>query len=501
MMNQTLDLHHAQMNRHLLGLLQGILSEIDTANLVPPYDRWLATSQVLLAESKQALEPTVSLAQRWLNWERSRGEWLSNAGLKAQVLLVQACLQNLTAILTGRLAAHEVLFPDGSMERVEGIHRGNTIADSFNSLLCDQVLTYVRARIKLEPQARLRILEVGGGVGATTQRLLEACVPFAANIQEYCFTDVSEVFLRQAREHFLVAHPYLRTRLFNIDEAGLEQGFLADHFDIVIAANVLHVAVDIRQSLRELKVLLHRNGLMFINELSQRSLFTHLTFGLLEAWWRATDTELRIAGSPVVSTANWQKVLQAEGFPQVKFPALSQHSQGQQIILAQSDGVIRQGQSQHTLSERSILEAAPLRQSATNKAPLRQPVTNKAPLSQPVTNEAPLRPTSTNKCAVSLRAQCASLVTEVLANTLKLPPSKINPAKKLESYGLDSILAIQLTKSMRVHFEGVRTTLFFEADTVNALTDHLIMSHAAVLHKLFDTVATEIAESTETTGG
>ena len=467
MMDKTLDLHLAQMNRQLLGLLHGILSDVDSSKVVPPYDRWLTTSYEFLAESKQAIEPNLPLAQRWLNWEHSSQDWLSSSDLRAQVLLVQACLQHLTAVLTGRMAAHEVLFPDGSMERVEGIHRGNTVADFFNGLLCEQVIIYLRARTQLDPYARLRILEVGGGVGATTQRLLEKCQPFAANIQEYCFTDVSEVFLRQAQERFSAQHPYFLTRLFNIDEAGPEQGFLADHFDIVIAANVLHVAVDIRQSLRHLKVLMHRNGFLFINELSQRSLFTHLTFGLLEAWWSATDTGLRIAGSPVVSYENWEKVLQTEGFPKVKFPALAQNEQGQQIIVAQSDGVIRQAQRQQT---HSVLPALPALESSPNIPPNR------------------------NKSPASLRAQCVSLVTAVLASTLKLSPSKINPAKKLESYGLDSILAIQLTKSMRVHFEGIRTTLFFEADTVNALTDYLLATQETVLHKLFDAEATEATE-------
>ena len=443
------------MNTQLLGLLQGILKNLDPSRIVPPYDRWLATSGEFIHESPAPADPSVTLAQRWLNWDNASREWLSSADLRPQVLLLQACLQNLPAVLSGRMGAHEVLFPDGSMDLVEGIHRGNTIADHFNGLLCEQVVKYVRARTVIDPHTRIRILEVGAGVGGTTQRLLDQCVPFAANIQEYCFTDVSDVFLRQARERFSVRHPYLITRLLNIDESSPEQGFLADHYDIVIAANVLHVATDISQALRHLKVLMHRNGLLCINELSHRSLFTHLTFGLLEAWWKSTDTALRIPGSPAVSSENWQKVLHAQGFPQVKFPARAQHQQGQQIILAQSDGVIRHAHADHHFSVPPSIDPA-----------------------------LPTQRVDMNHIG-SLRAQCAALVTDVVANTLKLSSAKIDPSKKLEAYGLDSILAIQLTKSMRTHFEGVRTTLFFEADTINALTDYLLTTHSDVLKQRF----------------
>ncbi|MCY9124724.1 hypothetical protein MOE62_21715, partial [Bacillus inaquosorum] len=84
-----------------------------------------------------------------------------------------------------------------------------------------------------------------------------------------------------------------------------------------------------------------KNGLLLINEISQLSLFTHLTFGLTDGWWLYDDAALRIPGCPGLYPETWQKVLEEGGFRSVLFPAEASHNLGQQIIAAESDGVIR----------------------------------------------------------------------------------------------------------------------------------------------------------------
>ena len=79
-----------------------------------------------------------------------------------------------------------------------------------------------------------------------------------------------------------------------------------------------------------------------MNELSDKPLVAHLTFGLLEGWWLAEDTTLRIPGCPGLYPEIWQKVLEEEGFNSVLFPVSAAHEFGQQIIIAESDGLIRQ---------------------------------------------------------------------------------------------------------------------------------------------------------------
>lgn len=75
---------------------------------------------------------------------------------------------------------------------------------------------------------------------------------------------------------------------------------------------------------------------------NQRSFcFTHLTFGLLDGWWSYEDAELRIPGSPGLYPKSWERVLHSEGYRAVCFPVETAHDLGQQIIAAESDGLVR----------------------------------------------------------------------------------------------------------------------------------------------------------------
>ena len=89
----------------------------------------------------------------------------------------------------------------------------------------------------------------------------------------------------------------------------------------IVAANVLHATRDIRLTLRRAKALLKENGLLALNEVSKASLFTHVTFGLLDGWWLAEDEPLRIEGTPALSPRGWETVLAQEGFGAMSWPA------------------------------------------------------------------------------------------------------------------------------------------------------------------------------------
>jgi acyl carrier protein len=80
------------------------------------------------------------------------------------------------------------------------------------------------------------------------------------------------------------------------------------------------------------------DGALILNEVSRSSLYSHLTFGLLEGWWLYEDKELRIPGCPGLSPESWEKVLKSEGFRSVSFPAEDAAGLGAQIIVADCDG-------------------------------------------------------------------------------------------------------------------------------------------------------------------
>ncbi|WP_161627446.1 class I SAM-dependent methyltransferase, partial [Pseudogulbenkiania ferrooxidans] len=165
----------------------------------------------------------------------------------------------------------------------------------------------VDARLAAEPSARLRLLEIGAGTGATTAGILDRLAPRADRIAEYCYTDISKAFLFHAEREYAPTAPYLRTLLLNVEKPLAGQDVAPGSYDFVVAANVIHATRNIRNTLRNAKALLRRGGALLMNEISLHSVCGHLTFGLLDGWWLNEDDEVRIPGSPGLFPEAWRR--------------------------------------------------------------------------------------------------------------------------------------------------------------------------------------------------
>ena len=239
-----------------------------------------------------------------------------------------------------------------------------------------------------------------------------------------------------------------------------------NHYDVVIAANVLHATKSIRRTLQNTKATLRKSGLIVLNEISRKSLFAHLTFGLLKGWWLTEDNQYRIPGSPGLYPKAWQQVLEEEGFNSVLFPAEAVHELGLQIILAESDGIIRQKWPLNA-------EANPLKRKG--------PQTAVAEESYP---QSRLDKTGVLVAEEKLREKSTRYFKKLIGETLKMESHKIDSSEPLENYGIDSILVVQITNRLRDVFEDVSSTLLFEVQTIDALADHFIKTQKNSLTRL-----------------
>ena len=101
---------------------------------------------------------------------------------------------------------------------------------------------------------------------------------------------------------------------------------------------------------------------------------------------------------------------------------------------------------------------------------------------------APVRATQTS---VPMQAEGGlSEPTEIylcaqLANLLKLPVHRVDSRAQLEDYGIDSILALDLTRMLEHTFGPLPKTLFFEYLTIRELAGYFADAHAATLTTLF----------------
>ncbi|HET8888130.1 MAG TPA: type I polyketide synthase, partial [Candidatus Angelobacter sp.] len=436
------------------------------------YDRWLEESlRVLASEGFVTIaNGRCSVGERsvpggaalWSAWDTRKGEWLKDVNLNAQVRMVDATLRALPEILTGKRPATEILFPKSSMELVEGFYKGNPVADHFNAVLADSVVEFVELRRKHDPTARVRIIEVGAGTGGTSEGLFKRLKPYEACIAEYCYTDISKAFLMHAEQAYGPTTPYLAYRLLNIEQTLESQGMEPGAYDLAVATNVLHATKNIRKTLRNAKGLLKHNGVLLLNEILGHSLFTHLTFGLLEGWWLYGDSAVRIPGTPTLAPETWQRVLEGEGFHGVHFPAFALHAQGQQIIVAHSDGMIRQSRK-----EQPAVQANP------------RLLQRKEALTPHVVPQAARRQQTTRVPAEDIhvhwmKEKATAALKKIVGQTIKLPVNEIDSREEMEKYGIDSILIVSMVDALRSVFSNISSTVFFEYRTIDALVDHFI---------------------------
>ncbi len=418
------------------------------SRLLVLYRRWFEETAAVLKRNwylKQegdtyiAIDPTVlDMDMVWREWDEQKAVLLTDSNMKAMVRLVDATVRALPDILTGKVPATDIIFPDSSMELVEGIYKQNRVADYFNEVLADTLAAYIQERLKSERNTALRILEIGAGTGGTSVMVFQKLKPYQECVQEYCYTDLSRAFLLHAEKEYGQQNPYLTYRIFNVEAPIVSQEIDAGAYDVVIAANVLHATKNIRQTLCNAKAILKTNGILLLNEIASNNLFSHLTFGLLEGWWLYEDPELRIAGCPGLYPETWYRVLESEGFRDITFMAEEEHELGQQIIVAESDGVIRQKQHRgvRAIEEKQTRSKPAEGSSYSRERTLIQ--MNGTKNSVPQEEKPEINASESNDL---LEARTLQFVKETLAQAIKLSPERIDVEASFEKYGIDSYSA------------------------------------------------------------
>jgi len=221
----------------------------------------------------------------------------------AELELLGRCGARLAETLTGFCDPLDLLFPGGSFELAGRIYRHSPVTAALNELAREAVSAC------LAPGRPLRILEVGAGTGATTAAVLPALPTGGVS---YTFTDLSPLFLERARQDF-AACPFMSFRQLDIEADPQAQGFAPASYDLIIAANVLHAAAELRPALARLRELLAPGGRLFLVEGVRKSAWVDLTFGLTEGWWKFSDRELRPA-HPLLGGDAWLALLREAGF-------------------------------------------------------------------------------------------------------------------------------------------------------------------------------------------
>jgi hypothetical protein len=293
----------------------------------------------------------------------------------------------------------------------------------------------------------------------------------------YTFSDVSEVFLARARERFR-SHP-MEFLLFDLDREEDAETHRS-RYDVVMIANALHAARDLRASLDRIRKVLQPGGAMVLVETTEAQAWHDVSTGLIEGWQHFEDAA-RIDGSPLISAERWRSEIEAAGFEHFSAtpgPVQPTYALGVQVLLAQ-----RPMDSVPNASHASSLDAVKTSDIRRNSSGIVLPdlredhagvaqgvgeVTSAG--SNALRNEVEFAPAKERLTMVTGKTA------EAVAQTLGAgtPPHK---DARLMDLGLDSLMAIDLRNRLQGLFGigDLPSTLIFDYPSSEAIARLLLV--------------------------
>lgn len=169
-------------------------------------------------------------------------------------------IENVSVLLDGTIEPQEILFPKASTETAFNVYHDNIFSKCMNNVAVKAILKAVDIIIAENPEHTIRILEIGAGTGGTSDDILPHLV--GKNV-EYHFTDVSAFFLNKAREKY-TQYPWMVYHTFDINSDYRKQGVEESYFDIILCANVLHMAHNGDDAFRTMKAISNSKGFLVI---------------------------------------------------------------------------------------------------------------------------------------------------------------------------------------------------------------------------------------------
>lgn len=291
--------------RYSFEQIKGIL------NVIPKYEQLLMRWLMALKENKYLhLDKEGFYIEEIYSTniaEKAEEEWkLVDKKIQYSDVLMEYIHESsmhLKELITGVMHPNELLFPQGNFDIAYAAYKDNIVNRSINRILHNEVLEI----IKQQKKKKIRILEVGAGVGGSSIELLSKIQ--SCNV-EYYFTDISNFFFNKAKVIFSQYNDWIRYKIYDINKSNWEQGFENEKFDIILCGNVLHNAVDIKKSLNNLKEMLHNEGSLFIiEEVRKRyALMTSVEFEFAEAAVKYEDGR-KISESIFINFDEWQRII------------------------------------------------------------------------------------------------------------------------------------------------------------------------------------------------
>ncbi|KAF2829294.1 polyketide synthase PksD [Ophiobolus disseminans] len=216
--------------------------------------------------------------------------------------------ENLVSIVRGDIDTLEMLF-------------ASTLAqDAYDALFSQmynhKFISYLGLVAHQNPTQK--ILEVGAGTGAMTDRILSTLHDIEIRtggtaFSSYTYTDISPGFFEKARERFSEYQDRMVFKTLDLESDTGEQGFEAGIYDIILAGSVIHATKNLAATLKNLRRALKPGGKLIFHETTASDCFVmNFGFGILAGWW-LSEEDFRAWG-PTITEPEWDHMLRENGF-------------------------------------------------------------------------------------------------------------------------------------------------------------------------------------------
>ncbi|KPM44244.1 Polyketide synthase-nonribosomal peptide synthetase [Neonectria ditissima] len=242
------------------------------------------------------------LPSSWLADEPSVLEDISNAHPDSiDLQLLHAVGENLADVVRGDTQLLEVMQEDDMLDR---FYMDNCASAPINQSIAD-VLQQITFKFP-----RCNILEIGAGTGGTTWSVLNS---INNAYDSYTYTDISSGFFPNAAEKFSDFANKMAFKILDVEKDPTTQGFAAESYDVIIAANVLHATRSLETTLRNVRSLLKPGGFLVLMEVTgMQSVRVTFILGGLPGWWLGADDGRPLG--PGVSVVDWDVLFDKTGF-------------------------------------------------------------------------------------------------------------------------------------------------------------------------------------------
>ena len=172
-----------------------------------------------------------------------------------EVGLFRRCAGALPEVLRGKEDPLALLFGDAEPQAGD-LYRRAPVWRAANRMLGEVFRSLVD---ELPEGRRLRVLEVGAGIGSATECILPE---LPSGQFDYMYTDISAGFFADAEARFSTEDSKIDYRVLDIEKDPVDQGFEPHGYDLLIAANVLHATCYLDETLAHCRALLAPSGLL-----------------------------------------------------------------------------------------------------------------------------------------------------------------------------------------------------------------------------------------------